>query len=103
MTNQNCVWPGGDEKPVCMFIYSHQEFSEKMGLVFERGVDDLDEYFGSFVVDQEIGPVKFLEYTNAPVSGVVAYVDSLIKTPDAVARIKAKFKLSDSDVSWIRE
>lgn len=103
MADQKCVWPGGDDKPVCMLRYSHQEFSKKTGLVFENGMDDLDKYFGGFLVDSKLGPLKFLEYVNAPASGITVYVDSLVKTSHAVRAIKKRFNLTDADISWVRE
>ena len=103
MRSQDCVWPSGSDKPVCLLRYGHEEFSRKAGLVFENGTDDLDEYFGSFIEDQEIGPLKFLEYANAPVPGIAVYVDSKIKTSRALMAIKKKFNLIDADISWIRE
>lgn len=75
----------------------------KNGISFENGVDDLGEYFGSFMIDLVIGPLKFLEYLNAPSSGMVVYVDSLIKTSHAVNAIRDKFHLLDSESTWIRE
>ncbi len=42
-----------------MLKYGHQEFAYKTGLIFENEVNDLEEYFGSFMVDPEIGPIKF--------------------------------------------
>jgi hypothetical protein len=103
MTTQICIWPSGDDKPVCMLRYNHQEFARKAGLNFENGIDDLDEYFGSFIINPEIGPIKFLEYLNAPTSGITVYVDSLIKTSYAVKTIKQSFDLVDSDLRWVRE
>lgn len=103
MKNTECVWPSGNDKPVCMLRYGYHDFSLKNGISFENGVDDLDEYFGSFMIDLVIGPLKFLEYLNAPSSGIVVYVDSLIKTSHAVNSIKEKFHLLDSDIIWMRE
>lgn len=103
MTNQDCAWPSGNDKPVCLLRFSHEEFSRKAGIVFENGSDDLDEYFGSFAEDKEIGPMEFLYYLNAPVPGVAVYVDSTIETSRALMTIKKKFNLIDTDISWIRE
>ena len=103
MKNKNCVWPSGDEKPVCRLIYDHTAWAKKTGLFFESGTDDLDEYFGSFIIDEEIGPLKFLEYLNAPAPGVVVYVDSLIETSRSVRAIKNRFNILDADIDWIRE
>ena len=103
MKNTECVWPSGNDKPVCMLRYGYHDFARKTGISFENGVDDLDEYFGSFLIDSVIGPLKFLEYLNAPSSGIVVYVDSLIKTSHAVNFIKEKFHLLDSDIIWMRE
>jgi len=103
MKNSECVWPSGEDKPVCLLKDDHRQFSQKTGVKFESGIDDLDEYFGGFVVDNELGPVKFLYYLNAPIPGVVIYVDSLIKTSHAVDVIKRHFNISDSDLNWVRE
>lgn len=103
MTNQARLWPSGNDKPVCLLKFSYAEITHKVGLIFVNGTDDLDEYFGSFAEDPEIGLVKFLQYPNAPVPGVAIYVDSRIKTSRAVMAIKKNLNLTDADISWIRE
>jgi hypothetical protein len=103
MTVEDCVWPSGDEKPICLIRVGHEELSRKFGLVFENGVDDLDEYFGSLIVDEKIGPIKFLEYVSSPVKGVSIYVDSKKKASQAVFEITKKFDLEESDFVWRRE
>ncbi len=40
---------------------------------------------------------------HAPVPGITVYVDSTMKTSQAVGAIKKKFNLIDSDLSWIRD
>ncbi|WP_155696853.1 hypothetical protein [Burkholderia stagnalis] len=103
MTSSDCVWPSGNDKPVCLIKFGHREFHEKTGVNFENGVDDLDEYFGGFLIDSDLGPIKLLEYVNAPIRGISIYVDSLLKTSDAMKVIRKKFNLADEDVLWVRE
>jgi hypothetical protein len=103
MTYEKCVWPSGEDKPVCLIKHDQDVFFYKTGLRLSAGVDDLDEYFGHFFIDKEIGPIKLICYPNAPVSGISVYVDSMVKTLVAIEVIKNRFCFDESDFSWISE
>ncbi|NIE58003.1 MULTISPECIES: hypothetical protein [unclassified Burkholderia] len=99
--NKTRVWPSGDGKPVCMLGFDHSEFSVRTGLPFEKGADDLDEYFAGMLLDDRVGPMQFMYYVKAPIKGVVVSVDSQVKTAHAVDVVKKRFGLTDSDFQWI--
>lgn len=99
MTN-DCVWPSGDYKPVCLLALDYQRMTSLFGLVFEEGRDELDEYYAASFMDEEIGSVLLLQYKNAPVSGIGIYVDTWVNTLRAISRIIEKFSLAESDLKW---
>ncbi|KER66339.1 hypothetical protein [Burkholderia aenigmatica] len=99
--NETRVWPSGNDKPVCMLGFDHSECSALTGIPFEKGVDDLDEYFAGMLLDDTVGPMRFMYYINAPIKGVVVSVDSKVKTAQAVEVVKTRFGLAASDFYWV--
>jgi len=95
-----CVWPSGDSKPICQLTLCYKDFIENFGLVFEESSDDLDTYYATHFIDGSIGLVVLLQYKNAPVPGIVIYVDSWVNTSLAISIIAEKFSLSDSMLKW---
>ncbi len=99
--NETRAWPSGNGKPVCMLRFDHAECAALTGIPFEKGVDDLDEYFAGVLVDDRVGPMQFMYYLNAPIKGAVVSVDSWVKTAHAVEVVKTRFGLAASDLYWV--
>lgn len=93
-------WPSGDCKPILELGCTPQQAEARWRLVFRRERDDLDWYSGTHVYDENIGYIVMMRYENSPTLGIIVYVDSKITTVDALDRIRNKFDIKESDITW---
>ena len=94
------AWPSGDSKPFAQIALSVEAVESRAGRRFQRDRDDLDWYQGLYLVDVDVGPLALMKYDNAPVDGIVAYMDSLARVESALGCLVRRLNLEQEDFLW---
>jgi hypothetical protein len=100
------LFSGKDSEDVALIKYSPKELSAKYGLVFERGVDDFDEY-QLCAIELSSGLQAWLvRYKDYPTSDTTISMDYAVahngvaEVEAVVEEVKLLLNLTDKDISW---
>ena len=93
-------WPSGMDRAAATFSVAPETVTERTGIAFESGVDDLD-YFRAAGVELPSGRrVVLVWYERSPVQGLVLEVDAKDDPAAALLETMAALKLEPTEVSW---
>lgn len=96
-------WPSRDCYPLMRLSMEPEELSDKFGIEFVDGRDDLDHFLAGHIFDEIIGFVVFIRHRNAPQSGTPVYVDSQVSSNESIERITKVLSLKQNQINWTRE
>jgi hypothetical protein len=94
-------WPSGDSRPIVVLPYSLTELTERYGLRYEEGIDDLDRYQLAAIDLAEYGQAWIYKHDSDPNPGTVVYVDAATEIGEAESMIMGILGLRPEQLLWL--
>ena len=105
-------WLSGDGRPVASVRYTPEELSQRNGILFARGSDDLDglSFAAYSPVDRFIPAwseipalMVLIRYDNDPDPGTTVYADANLDVAQAQQTVHTLLGLTHNDFTWLAE
>ncbi len=96
-------FPTGDGWEVAVLKSMPSDLSQRFGIEFERGLDDLDYYLLAAIDDVRVGQVWLWMYERSPMPGTTVIVDAAVRRDTALAAVRRQLGFGDVDYVWVNE
>jgi hypothetical protein len=99
------VWPEGEHRPIAMLELEPPELTRRYGLVWEEGIDQLDEYLQAAIELVDGSEVKLKQYPRVPEGGTGTIIYTLLEANwDRVRSLVLEtLELPPSAYIWVSE
>lgn len=96
------LWPSDADKPIGALDAAPDELSERFGLEFQRGLDDLDAYSQVAVRLPSGRVVQLVCYDAYRDHGTILFVDQEDDGADARREFLLSMGMDEGDLAWIQ-
>jgi hypothetical protein len=96
-------WPSGGGWTVAILSLSPRELSERYGVRFLLGVDDLDEFCVAALKDRLLGQIWLFRHEHAPFPGTRVDVDRSVSRDEDLSALNRQLRLGAEEFNWITE
>lgn len=94
-------WPSGSRWAIAVLEFEPEELTQRYGLVFEEGIDDLDHYKRAVIDLPGVGQVWFLRYPNLDYPGTPIWVDEESDFDAARQEVLDALELTPAAFNWV--
>ena len=96
-------WPTGIDKPIAVLRAEPDELSERYGLRFHAGSDDLDRFQEAALRLGSGRPVLLYRYERSPSAGTTVTVDQGDHAREALDELCAALHLRRRGITWVSD
>lgn len=96
-------WPSGRGWTAAITKLTPRELSERFGLTFYVGADDLDEFLVALLEMHDGNRIALFQHRHAALPGMRVDVDWRTSRRAALAELDRQLNLRTDDFSWVAE
>lgn len=93
-------WPSGDSRPIAVLPYDLPELTERYGLEYHDGIDDLDRYRLAAIELANGEQAWIFKHDSDPNPGTVVHVDASSDVEEAQSLLLDALGLDREVLSW---
>jgi hypothetical protein len=93
-------WPSGDSRPIAVLPYSLPELTERYGLEYQEGVDDLDRYRLAAIALANGEQAWLYKHDNDRNPGTVVHVDAAADVEETQSLLLDALSLHREALLW---
>jgi len=93
-------WPSGDSRPIAVLPYELPELSDRYGLEYEEGIDDLDRYRLAAIELGAVGQAWVVKHEGDQNRGTVVYVDAAADIDEAQSLLVGALGIERGQLVW---
>jgi hypothetical protein len=95
------VWPSGEGWTIGVLAHSPRDLSERLGLPFVHGRDDLDAFYLAAIEDAQIGQIWLFRHEHSPAEGTEVVVDAGVPRDAALSALRRQAGFTRRAFEWI--
>ena len=94
-------WPSGDSRPMAVLPFEPADMTERFGLRYQPGIDDLDHYVMAAIELANGEQAWVSKYDHDLNPGTMVYVDAGASIEEAQILVAEAFGLEREELLWL--